>query len=116
MKELFSMKGRIGRGRFFLNGIISTVVLIAFIGLGVMLRDSMKNDTLLIIFAIIGFAYMIPVEICDTVKRFHDLDRPGSHYFLLMIPFYGLFLSFVLLLQKGTEGSNRFGEDPLIKG
>jgi len=47
------------------------------------------------------------------IKRLHDLDRPGTHYWLLLIPFYGLYIGVVMLLEKGTTGSNRFGEDRL---
>jgi uncharacterized membrane protein YhaH (DUF805 family) len=48
-----------------------------------------------------------------TVKRFHDLNRPGWHYWLLLIPFYNLYLAIILLFKKGTAGPNTYGPDPL---
>ena len=48
-----------------------------------------------------------------AVKRFHDLDRPGTHYWLLLIPFYNIYLGLVLLFEKGTVGDNKYGPDPL---
>ena len=47
-----------------------------------------------------------------AVKRLHDLGRPGWHYWLLLVPFYNLYLGLVLLFQQGTPGSNRFGVNP----
>jgi uncharacterized membrane protein YhaH (DUF805 family) len=29
------------------------------------------------------------------------------------VPFYNIYLSIILLFQKGTTGANRFGSDPL---
>ena len=52
-------------------------------------------------------------SIAQTVRRLHDLDRPGSHYFMLLIPLYNLYLSLVLTFQRGTVGTNRYGDDPV---
>jgi uncharacterized membrane protein YhaH (DUF805 family) len=51
--------------------------------------------------------------IAITVKRLHDLDRPGWHWFLLAVPIYNIYLGLVLLFQRGSWGGNRFGPDPL---
>jgi uncharacterized membrane protein YhaH (DUF805 family) len=49
----------------------------------------------------------------EAVKRLHDLEPPGAHYWLLLIPFYNMYLALVLLFKRGTSGPNRYGEDPL---
>lgn len=46
------------------------------------------------------------------VRRLHDTNRSGWFYLIGFIPVVGLYLYFVCA-QKGTEGPNRFGEDPL---
>ena len=51
--------------------------------------------------------------IAITVKRLHDLDRPGWHFWLFMIPLYNFYLGLVLLFKKGTDGPNEYGHDPL---
>jgi len=48
-----------------------------------------------------------------AVKRLHDLERPGAHYWLLLIPVYNIYLALVLLFKRGTSGPNRYGDDPL---
>jgi uncharacterized membrane protein YhaH (DUF805 family) len=63
--------------------------------------------------SIVGIAAAVVIAF-QAVQRFHDLDRPGSHYWLLFIPFYGFpYLSLVLLFKKGIDGANRYGPDPL---
>lgn len=50
------------------------------------------------------------------VKRLHDLGMPGWHYWLLLIPFYGVpYLTLEAVFQKGNEGANKYGPDPLAK-
>jgi TonB family protein len=55
----------------------------------------------------------VVVAAFQVSKRLHDLGRPGWHYWLLLVPFYNLYLSLVLLFQKGNYGSNLYGPDPL---
>ena len=49
-----------------------------------------------------------------AVKRLHDLGRPGSHYWFFLVPLYNLYLGFMLLFQRGSDGNNQFGGDPVI--
>ena len=47
------------------------------------------------------------------VKRFHDINRPGEHYWLTLIPIYGIYLTFLLCFKTGPKGENRFGPEPV---
>lgn len=73
------------------------------------------SDVVFTVFIIIFLIFYFYIEVCLTVRRFHDLDRPGEDYFLLFIPLYNIILGFILQFKKGTIGPNRFGEDPLQK-
>ena len=53
------------------------------------------------------------ISIMVLIKRFHDLGRSGWHYFMLMIPFYNVWVSIQLSFFRGTVGENEFGPDPL---
>ena len=47
-------------------------------------------------------------------KRFHDTDRSGWNFFWSFLPIIGpILLLYWLGFERGTNGSNRFGEDPL---
>ncbi len=48
-----------------------------------------------------------------TMKRLHDLGRPGWHLALLAVPLYNLYLILRLFLAKGEPGGNRYGPEPL---
>lgn len=63
--------------------------------------------------SLIGLAGAVVIAF-QGVRRLHDLDRPGTHYWLLLVPFYNIYLGLLLLFKKGTEGPNRYGEDPLV--
>ena len=50
------------------------------------------------------------------IRRLHDLDKSGWWILISFIPFVGWIGSiilFVWFVGRGTEGPNRFGEDPL---
>ena len=110
--ELFSTEGRANRAWYFWH----------------VLLDDFAIATMVILLLVVGVAagsalVLLPTlgvvlagawaAIAVTVKRFHDLDRPGWHWFLLFIPLYNIVLGFQLVFQKGTLGPNRYGRDPL---
>jgi uncharacterized membrane protein YhaH (DUF805 family) len=112
MSELLSLDGRINRVRYFVRVLIIT--LIADVGLGIGAFGG--HNIVGLLSGLLGGAIAIAgvvIAAFQAVKRLHDLDRPSMHYWLLLIPFYNLYLALVLLLKKGTEGTNRFGPDPL---
>ena len=49
----------------------------------------------------------------NTVKRLHDLGRPGWHYWLGYIPFYNFYLGIILTFRAGTPGANAYGDNPV---
>ncbi len=102
--QLRDNPGRLGRTAFGLRSLV-------IVGGGVLLATWSYNAVagvghmiaiLIALFALVAFAY-------QAVKRLHDLDRPASQFFLLLIPVYQLFPLFRLLVTPGTPGSNRYG-------
>lgn len=55
-------------------------------------------------------------QIAVALKRLHDLGRPNWHLSLFLIPFYNVYLGFVLVFKSGTIGANAYGADPLQAG
>ncbi len=68
------------------------------------------DDYVWVVFIV--YLLLLPPTIAVTVRRLHDLDNSGWWALLMLIPIGG-FILFFWNLQKGTEGPNRFGEDPL---
>ena len=61
---------------------------------------------------IIGVGLLIPY-IAVAVRRLHDKDKSGWFLLLILIPIIGVIVLLVFFCMKGTDGSNRFGDDPL---
>lgn len=114
MTGLFSMTGRYNRARYFWTVFVMSLVLyvLCFV-LGLAIGSAGGNPAIaagLSLFITIPGSVIIAFQV---VKRLHDLDRPGSHYWLLWIPFYNIYLGLVILFNKGTAGMNKYGPDPL---
>ena len=63
---------------------------------------------------------IVPIQIFLTIasvalviRRLHDTDRSGWWY-LIFLTIIGIFVLVIWYCQKGTEGENRFGKDPLL--
>jgi uncharacterized membrane protein YhaH (DUF805 family) len=48
-----------------------------------------------------------------SVRRLHDIDRSGWWLLLFFIPLFGMIVLLVWAFNRGTQGANRFGDDPL---
>ncbi len=108
LKKYFSFKGRINRGKFF--GITTPISIIVYI----INKITTGTDSMfLLLFLLLLNVAHIALSTCLIVQRLHDIERPGTHYWLFLIPFYNFYLLLVLLLKQGTDGSNKYGEDPL---
>ena len=71
----------------------------------------------IVYFAVILYMMVASIPaIAVLVRRLHDTDRSGWWYWISIIPFVGIIVLFVFLVQRGTEGPNRFGGDPLDPG
>ena len=59
-----------------------------------------------------SLAILLP-SIAVAVRRLHDTDRSGWWMLLVLIPVVGWIVLLYFNIQKGTDGENRFGSDPL---
>jgi uncharacterized membrane protein YhaH (DUF805 family) len=70
-----------------------------------------KLDTELVS-GLVNLAILVP-SLAIAVRRLHDLDEPGWWILLGLIPIIGGIALLIWFVLKGTDGSNRFGPDPL---
>jgi uncharacterized membrane protein YhaH (DUF805 family) len=47
-----------------------------------------------------------------VIRRLHDLGKPGTHGWLLLVPMYNIYLQLILVFAKGVDGQNQYGPDP----
>jgi uncharacterized membrane protein YhaH (DUF805 family) len=110
--ELFSLDGRVNRGWYFLHVLLDDLVILTMVI--VMLTASVVLGTPLLLLPILGVILGgVWAAMAVTVKRLHDLGRPGWHVWAFMVPIYNIYLGLLLVFGKGTVGPNQFGPDPL---
>ena len=119
MSGFLSLKKRINRGVFLVQHVSIYIAVFIITFLFSFLSGSLGNniilDGILILLFVLFFIFIFIFQIILVVGRFHDLNKPAWHFFLLLIPFYNIYILLVLYLMKGTEGPNEYGEDPLTK-
>lgn len=114
----FSFKGRIGRRAFWLRGLVPIIVLTAgVIGVIVLvLVEGQPAAWLRPVLVGLGILWMLLVtwaSLSVQIKRLHDRDKSGWWILIDLVPIIGQIWSLVELgCLKGTEGPNRFGEEP----
>lgn len=116
LKQLFI--GRINRSNFW-KGFFLYFVFLGIFGFFVDMipgandRNSTLFTQMLQICSLLIFLVATVVYVSLFVRRFHDTNRSGKHLFWIMplsfIPFVGLYM-LVILLQSGSDNSNRYGE------
>jgi len=64
---------------------------------------------------IIGIAYLaiLVPALALAIRRLHDLDKSGWWMLLSLIPLIGGLVLLFFFVQKGTDGPNQYGPDPL---
>lgn len=111
--ELFTLEGRAARSRFWfhlvLDGIFMTTSIMTFVILAELLGPVFALPILGVLCTGLWAALAV------SVKRLHDMNRPGWHFLLLVVPIYNLYLGFLLFCHPGTAGPNRYGSDPLAR-
>jgi MFS family permease len=108
LNALFSFSGRIGRGTFWelvlVNWAISAVV-----GFVALKRDVTLGGLLWVL----GLLLVAWIGLAIQIKRWHDRGKSGWMFLINFIPLIGWIWAFVELgFMQGTQGSNRFGDQP----
>ena len=105
LKKYFNFKDRASRSEYWYFQLLVTPIFI-------WAQFPSNDNQILIIQLILTFGLIIPA-IAAGVRRFHDKNKSGWWILISFIPFVGSIIVLVLLIDKGTEGSNKFGNYPL---
>jgi uncharacterized membrane protein YhaH (DUF805 family) len=110
--DLFKTEGRANRAWYLWHILLDDLAIVT----GVLLFGLLTviTGSLLFILPAIGVGVAgLWAGVCVTIKRLHDLGRPAWHWLLFIVPLYNIYLGIVLVFQRGTDGPNEFGPDPL---
>jgi uncharacterized membrane protein YhaH (DUF805 family) len=100
----FSTQGRINRQPYWIASVI-LIVINMIVGIAV-------ESTGLQVLNIVSLILIWP-SVMVGIKRCHDRDRSGWFVLLGAIPFVNIWVLIDLGFLAGTEGSNRFGDNPI---
>lgn len=100
-KKFFDFSGRASKSEYWWFQLYNAIIYV--------LTFLFQGD-LVLLFSILVIVNLIPVYAAG-VRRIHDSDKSGWFVLLSLIPLIGLYV-FVLLLQDGSKGKNRFGTKP----
>ncbi|RZB37133.1 MAG: hypothetical protein SRB2_01402 [Desulfobacteraceae bacterium Eth-SRB2] len=111
--NLFSIQGRLARSKYLNLNIIMLIFnsFLAVICLIVYKLISFKTVYIIIaiFFLLLIQSLQLLIYFFQSIKRLHDLDRPGSHLLLSLIPIYNIYFNLVLLFKEGTRDVNQYG-------
>jgi uncharacterized membrane protein YhaH (DUF805 family) len=115
---LFGFEGRLGRGMWWLGQTAIIAILVLAIALTyAMYRPDQKPTTLsafgMIGLLIGGFVLCVVINLCSTVKRFHDRGKSGWWFLMNFAPFIGA--PWILIecgMLPGDDGGNEYGPPP----
>lgn len=84
-----------------------TLHLFCLVG-GLYLIRLLESGTDVFIIVLI-YAVIAWLSITTSIRRLHDLGKPGYYLFLTPVPFVGLALGLYLLFGRGNRGPNKYG-------
>ena len=108
---LFSPFGRIGRGRWWASqAIIISLAIVAIMMAGASYE---ANPSSAVLFLAALLCLPLWINICTTIKRYHDRDKSGWWFLFQFIPIIGPIWAFIELgFLSGTYGDNDYGPGP----
>jgi uncharacterized membrane protein YhaH (DUF805 family) len=108
------MNGRLNRLAYFGRSLVVSVAAgVLSTGIAFALAFSESTASAGLFLSTLVMIAGVAATLVFVVKRLHDIERPGWHALLIAVPIYNLYLALLLLFQKGTDGPNPYGADPL---
>lgn len=115
-KEIYHTEGRLNRLRY-----LKYMVLLAIVaGVATFVTSSMAafltGDPMGMLVNVVTGIWAIVAgagNVMLMIRRLHDLDKSGYFVILAFVPVVGIIFSICLFCMKGTDGYNKYGEDPL---
>jgi len=111
IKKMFCYEGRVNRQKYILN-VLPTGILNYML---MKMMEYIDSLPLLIISLLISLLLMIYVFMF-AIRRCHDIDRSGWYCLLSFVPVVNFVWGIYLMCKKGTDGVNKYGDDPLRSG
>tara|TARA_Y100001960_G_C14549701_1_gene765115 strand:- start:115 stop:684 length:570 start_codon:yes stop_codon:yes gene_type:complete len=135
LQEIFNYKGRMNRKAYWFYTIaLSIIPSIAYIVLYYL--ESIAGSSIAMLIAFLATIFIVAADISLFIQRLHDCGKSAKILLLIplavalsfvvgfimpvlvnilsiMVALYVLYITIIVCFIKGTEGTNKFGTDPL---
>ncbi len=113
-KLLYSPVGRINRRPFWMVLIYINILGLLFESFSEDVNANSVHAGVVGPTVIVMLLYVVPMALAVQIKRWHDMDMSGIWVLINLIPVIGPLIMVILCgFKRGTEGTKRFGDDPL---
>lgn len=105
----FGISGRVSRAAYFLGGLLLVVIqLFPLYRFTLVPEASPQGQSWALVF---GLVVLVSIwsNIALTIKRLHDVDRPGIYALTLFIPVISILVFIALCFYPGDPGPNKYG-------
>lgn len=108
----FKFSGRVSRAAYIL-GFLFMLMVVSF-PLYQFMRVPPESSTAQVWSMLFGLTFLVFMwaHVAFSVKRLHDVDKPGFYAVALFIPILSILAFVALCFYPGTAGPNRFGMYP----
>ena len=110
-KKSFTLKGTASRSEYwffclFIALIAGPLFILFFVTAGNAGEHSSGTASLLVSgILFLFYLCILPASICSTVRRLHDIGKPGTYFFVNFIPYVGSVILLYFLVQPTKEDS-----------
>lgn len=114
LKEKFlTFKGRLNRKAYFIRMFYLNVVnfILYFLTTFICTLADVSEEVTLIVPALIIIVVMLIPGSSLVIRRLHDLDKSGWFYLIMCVPIVNFYVLYLLFIEDGTHGENRFGAE-----
>ena len=89
---------------FFL-AVVALTILLLVVAVSIEVHSSRTVEGLFSLAFGIFHLCILPASICATVRRLHDIGKPGTYFFIGLIPYIGGAILFYFLVKPTKEDS-----------
>lgn len=107
-RKYVTFEGRASRAEYWLFVLFTAIVSV----IAAIIDDQLAPSGQGAFSLIVSIPLLLP-GIAVAVRRLHDTNRSGWWYLLVFVPLVGFVVLLVWFCQRGTQGANRFGDDPI---
>ena len=114
--QFIGFEGRVGRGTWWMSQLLGLILLAIALMLFAMADRASKLGqaslpSLSVAFVLVALVFVI--NLCCTVKRYHDRGKSGFWWFIVFVPFIGGIWQLIELgFCRGDDGDNIYGPPP----